>query len=269
MRNKIPALVIDVVANEVSSSETHDSLESLFRAAGAPGDPPQTNKRVKALEWLRRANRVESVEPLRVLGEVLEAYMEADPDPFTAEGEWCLDRQERLRQALSSSGLEYVRGGFVVPVSAGLSSRSLEPLIRGKRITALEEEFDRALRSVETSPREAVSAACNILESTCKVYIEEERLEPPRKQDLGAVWSVVRKNLGLNPKTQEDRDIQEILGAIGGLVSGIGALRTHGSSAHGSGYRRYRLEPRHARLAVNAAHTLTMFIWETWQKRSQ
>jgi hypothetical protein len=153
-----------------------------------------------------------------------------------------------------------------VASALGTPSRTLEHLIKEKDFVSLNEEFDRALKSVEASPREAVSAACNILESLFKTYIEEERLEMPAKQDLQPVWSVVRKHLGLDPSRIEDRDIQEIMSGIFAVVSGIGALRTHASSAHGAGKRGYKLEPRHGRLAVHSAHTLALFILESWEK---
>ncbi len=53
------------------------------------------------------------------------------------------------------------------------------------------------------------------------------------------------------------------------LVDGIGALRTHASSAHGAGKKQYKLEPRHARLAIHSAHTVTLFILESWARRSR
>jgi Abortive infection C-terminus len=49
------------------------------------------------------------------------------------------------------------------------------------------------------------------------------------------------------------------------IVEGIGTLRTHASSAHGAGKTTYRLEPRHARLAIHAAHTVVLFSLETGQ----
>jgi hypothetical protein len=51
------------------------------------------------------------------------------------------------------------------------------------------------------------------------------------------------------------------------VVDGIGALRTHASSAHSEGRKGYKLEARHARLAVNAAHSVATFVLETWDKR--
>ena len=122
-------------------------------------------------------------------------------------------------------------------------------------------------KNVEASPREAVSAACNILESIFKTYIEEEKLSVPNKQDLQPVWKVVRDDLGLDPSKIEERDLQEILSGIFATVNGIGALRTHASSAHGSGKKAYVLKPRHARLAVHSAHTLATFVFESWQEK--
>lgn len=226
MRRPIPAPVIAALSDVLPEVETHAGLTSLFLHAGAPGDPPEGNKQIKVQEWLRRVNRDESVNPLEVLGLLIEPVMEADCDaPVTGHPK--RERKTRL------------------------------------------EEFARALRNVEANPREAVSAGCNILESVCKIYIQEEGLEAPAKQDLQGIWRAVRKNLGFDPSAVEDRDLKEILSGLLGVVSGIGALRTHASSAHGAGRPKYRLEPRHARLAVHAAHTVVAFVLESWEEKKQ
>jgi hypothetical protein len=266
MRREIPSAIIAMVAEQVSSSETHATLDGLFMYAGAMGEPPPGSKHAKALDWLRRVNRDESLDPMKVLGRLIEGYMEALTEQFVPNDAFIRERKEKIARALASCELQYVRGGRVVG-SLAAPSRTLEQLIRDRDFGSINDEFDRALKSVESSPREAVSAACNILESLFKIYIEEEKLEMPAKQDLQPVWSLVRKHLGIDPSRVEDRDIQEILSGIFAVVSGIGALRTHASSAHGSGKRTYRLEPRHARLAVHAAHTLTLFVLESWDKK--
>ncbi|MFW1737606.1 abortive infection family protein, partial [Acinetobacter sp. ULE_I080] len=43
-------------------------------------------------------------------------------------------------------------------------------------------------------------------------------------------------------------------------------LRTHSSSAHGAGVKQYNLKPRHARLAIHAAHTIGLYILESWKE---
>lgn len=267
MRHLIPAPVISVVADVSSSRETHASLNSLFLYAAAPGDPPDGSKHVKALEWLRRVNKDESVEPLTILGKLIEGYMETPPSI-----EWDNDTaREKIQQVLVQTKLQYVQGGKVVSALAplGAPSRTLETMLKSFDYKAVDEEFSRALLNVDSEPREAVSAASNILESFCKVYIVDNGLEMPSKQDLKPLWTVVRKHLGFDPGVIVDQDLQTILTGLFATVEGIGALRTHASSAHGAGRTSYRLESRHARLAIHAAHTVALFALETWDKRKK
>ncbi|MEZ4647488.1 MAG: abortive infection family protein [Candidatus Eisenbacteria bacterium] len=265
MRKRIPAHIVAVVADAISLSETHASMDNLFMYAGAPGDPPEGSKPVKAQAWLFRLNADEAVNPIEILGRLVEGYMEVDlDDPHLPQG-W-RDRRQKIERALLRSELSYATGGRIAGL-VGTPSRTLGELIEDRDLAAIELEFERALRSVESDPREAVSAACNILESVCKVFIEEEFLDMPKKQDLKPVWDVVRRNLGFDAGSVEDRDLKEILSGLGAVVGGIAALRTHASSAHGSAKKLYRLEPRHARLAVHSAHTIVAFILESWDKR--
>lgn len=71
----------------------------------------------------------------------------------------------------------------------------------------------------------------------------------------------------LDPGGVEDQDLQRIISGLFSVVDGIGALRTHAGSAHSEGRRGYKLEPRHARLAVKSAHTVATFVMETWDKK--
>jgi len=266
MRSLIPAPVLSVCAEIAASRETHASLDSLFTYAGAPGDPPPGSKPVKSQAWLRTTNKDESVDPLQVLGRLIENYMEEPLDPKNEFHRVRFEDRERIRKVLAQCELQYVKGGKVVG-ALGTPSRTLEEFIKDKDLASIEAEFSRALTNVESSPRDAVSAASNILESVCKVYIAEEGLELPAKQDLQPVWTTVRKHLGFDPSKLEDQDLQRILSGLISIVDGIGALRTHASSAHGAGKRSYKLQPRHARLAIHSAHTVALFILESWHKR--
>lgn len=266
MRRLIPASVLAICAEIIANRETHASLDNLFIYSGAPGDPPPGSKPAKALAWLRIVNKDESTNPLNVLGKLIEGYMEEPPNPdnhFYAESQKDI---ERLRTSLSNSELQYIKGGKVQGTLAA-PSRTLEQFIKDSDYISIEIEFNRALSNVESNPREAVSAASNILESVCKVYICEEALEMPAKQDLRSVWTIVRKHLGFDPSTVEDGDLQKILSGLITITEGIGSLRTHASSAHGAGKTSYKLEPRHARLAIHSAHTVALFVLETWDKK--
>lgn len=271
MKKEIPAPVIAVLAEYLAILETHAGLDNLFLYADAPGEPPDTSKPVKVQTWLRRINK-ESENPLKILGKLVEGYMELpeEKEDVFLWGTNVTDHKKefkgKLAAVFSQTNLSYLTGGIISDGSSA-PSKSLMDLIKGRDIPSIEAEFTRALSTVNSAPRESVSAACNILESIFKVYISDESLEIPQKQDLQNVWKIVRGNLGFDPKLVQDDDLKKILTGILSIVDGIGAFRTHASSAHGQGRIQYNLKPRHARLAVNAAHTIALFVIETWDER--
>jgi hypothetical protein len=275
MRKEIPAPVIAVLSDRLYDIESHAGLDNLFLYADAPGDPPEGSKPVKTQAWLRRINK-ESEFPLKVLGKLIETYMELPEEEDNNKVLWgvnVVDQKQELKSKLQSvldrCNLTYLTGGIISDGSSA-PSKSLSELIKGRDIPTIEAEFNRALANVNSEPREAVSAACNILESIFKVYIDDENLPQPQKQDLQSVWKVVRVDLGFDTKLVQDDDLKRILSGILSIVDGIGAFRTHASSAHGEGRKVYKLKPRHARLAIHSAHTLALFVLETWdEKRSK
>ncbi|MDX7488881.1 MULTISPECIES: abortive infection family protein [Serratia] len=267
MRREIPQPIIDVVAEYMSEVETHDRLDSLFDYVGAPGEPPDQPKKSKSLAWLRRINK-QCDEPLALLGKLIEKYMDAER-PDNSNNIWDKELKEfveSMHKHLEKYGLKYMTGGFIVDGSS-ITSLSLRDAIKKRDIPAVENEFSRAIKNLHSDPREAVSAACNIMESTFKIYIADEGITPPAKQDLQGLWKVVRDSLGMNTKSIEDEDLKRILSGLYSIADGVGALRTHASSAHGAGRKIYKLKPRHARLAISSAHALTMFILESWEEK--
>ena len=266
MNRRIPAAVLALTAGLASERETHASLDSLFMYAGAPGDPPEGSKHTKALAWLRRANLDPRIDALLVLGRILEGYLEAQVDLRSTWDNPLIEQREKILKSLAESELQYVKGGQITG-AMGTPTRTLSEFIRDRDLDSIDQEFQRAVQNATLSPREAISAASNILESVCKVIIAEEKLPSPAKQDLQSVWGVVRKHLGIDPSKVEDQDLQQILTGLLSIVHGLGSLRTHASSAHGAGKAPYRLEPRHARLAIHSAHTLCLFVLESWSKK--
>lgn len=274
---KIPPSVIGVTGRVLADRYTHSDLDSLFLSAGFPGDPPEGNKVTKCQHWMRAANNA-CADALARFGRVISEYMdEPPPEPWTswAGGEQISepDPRDKIREAMAREGLTYVRGGGIVGASIGGPSRSLAERLQTEGIAALEEEYRRAYAYIESDPPAAVTAACAILESVCKTYLEMEGVLLPSKQVLRSLWSETSKRLGLNPRELADDDLKRILQGLSSVADGVAALRTHEGSAHGrSGHNasdrlRYRLKARHARLAVHAAHTMALFLLETWEDR--
>lgn len=274
---QIPRPVISEIASIFSNIYRHTDLNSIFMSADAPGDAPDCNKQDKTTEWLLRCNG-KGLNSLKILGKVLEEYMErvveVDPAPFfsadfddNANANEFLAKRQKLHELLGRYGLKYIQGGTVCQIGVSSASQSLEQMLKSKNIPAIEIEFKRALDEIEKDPPASLTAACSIVESFCKVYIEERTLDAPKDATIKPLWAVVAKDLGFDPSRLEDDDLKKILGGLSSIVDGVGALRTHAGSAHGRGKKGYRIQPRHARLAVHAAHTLILFALETWEQK--
>src|ERR1700730_4447469 len=85
-----------------------------------------------------------------------------------------VDGRERIRAALAKEGLSYSRGGHIHGAALSGPSRSLAERIKAGGIPAIEIEYERAYKTIECDPGAAVTAACAILESVCKCYLETE-----------------------------------------------------------------------------------------------
>ncbi len=246
----------------------HATLNRLFAESGAPGDAPEGNCVDKSVAWLKRAAADPECDGLRVLGAVLEQFMDTDIQGHYHFNDEHSKQQVRVRQLLNREGLEYVRGGRVIVAGSVAPIRQLEAILRERDLGGVNTEFDRALESVQSDPAAAVTAACAILESLCKVYIEDCGLELPSDQSVQPLWKIVQADLGLDPKSIPDNDLRQVLAGLSAIVHGHGAFRTHTGSAHGRGRTSYRLSPRHASLVIGAAHTLSTFIITTWDERT-
>ena len=263
----LPAAVCSVVGRVLGSFiYSHRRLEGLFSQAGAVGEVPEGNCVVKCQSWLRRMHN-EVPDPAAVLGKVLEEFMEVDSS-FQPDGQ--REERQKIVEVLGRSGLSYHTGGFILGAASALPTKSLKQILKDCDLAGVDKEFERALANIDKDPPAAITAACSILESLFKVYIEDnEGIEMPSDQSLKPLWKVASKHLGLDPSVIEDNDVKKILSGMNSIVDGIGSLRTHTSSAHGHGRRPYRLQARHARLAVSASHTLVGFFIETWDQRKR
>ena len=175
--------------------------------------------------------------------------------------------RESVKRALAKHGLSYGAGGRIFGGAVSLPTKSLDALIRERNVPEIEKEFQRALENVEADPAAAVTAACAIVESTCKAYIAEEGLLMPADQSVQPLWKAVQAHLNLDPAKHTDTELRQMLSGLTSIVHGVGGLRTRRGSAHGQGPGGGAIEPRHARLAVHAAHSLVAFVLESWKPK--
>jgi hypothetical protein len=149
------------------------------------------------------------------------------------------------------------------------AAKSLSELLQQDGLAAVELEYQRAYSTIASDPGAAITAASAILEAVCKHYLQKKSIALPNKQTLAPLWTEVAKQLGLSPGQVTDDDLKRILSGLFSIADGVAALRTHEGSAHGHASKPYRIESRHARLAVHAAHTMAVFVLETWDERGR
>ena len=139
---------------------------------------------------------------------------------------------------------------------------------------AVRVEVDRALESAERDPPVAVTAACVIIESVCRSILAELQMEAPAKRDVEGLLRAVQEPLGLHPNRSDlppliAADIRQILGGLTSVAKGIGALRTHGGSAHAAEIGQTPVDARIARFAIHSASTIALFLVETWERKQR
>ncbi|TQV77346.1 hypothetical protein FLL45_05220 [Aliikangiella marina] len=271
MNNKIPNSVIGAVSSVIAAHYySHSKLNTLFMESGAPGEPPEGNCETKCSNWLKRCNEDPLINAFEVLGHVIQGFMDQEEtsalfgsrdNDFTEKG------KARIKNALAKNQLSYKTNGFIVLAGSNPTTKTLKDYLRTGDFSSIEKEFERALKNIDTDPHASITAASSIIESVCKTYIETFGLEMPNKKNILPLWKTVQKHLGLNIDRNLGEDEQKILSGLSSIVDGIGAFRTHIGSAHGRGIKPPRITVAEARLAVNASHTLTIFIMERWHTR--
>lgn len=201
-----------------------------------------------------------------------------DPREYLAEPEKAAVVREHINRSLEPDGLTVA----IVCGKAHLTKREATGAIIQPFISKVETlDFDtvqieiaRALPSIQEDPEDAVTAACSLIEAVCRSILLELGQPLPSKKDIDGLLKAVQEPIGLSPGRTDlpieiEQDVRQILGGLTSVAKGIGALRTHGGDAHGreKGFR--RIDPRIARLALNSASSIALFLIETWERKEQ
>lgn len=269
MTNNIPSSVIGVVSSVIASYYySHSKLNILFMSAGAPGEAPEGNCETKCTNWLKRCNDDPSVDSLKVLGDLLQEFMDKEQEPFGQESSILTEGQNRIKSVLGKNQLEYHINGHIRLAGFSPTNNTLEDYLKSGDFSSVEKEFERAIKNINTDPHAAITAASSIIEAVCKAYIETFNLDMPTKQNIVPLWKSVQQHLGLNLDKNLREDQKKIIQGLFSIVDGVGSFRTHIGSAHGRGISPPQIITSEARLAVNSAHTLVIFILDCWQAKN-
>ncbi len=148
---------------------------------------------------------------------------------------------------------------------------SLAPLKEHAKVlnaNHLAEQIRRMEASVETDPSLAIGTAKELVETCCKTILAERGKPVPGTPDVSTLTKETLKELKLVPEGVPDAArgadvIKRLLSNLGTIGNGLAELRGLYGTGHGKHGSASGLSTRHAKLAVGAAATLTVFLFET------
>lgn len=178
------------------------------------------------------------------------------------------DQVITLRARLERDGRTVTDQRWIVPIAGAAAVPS--SLAHLTDPSAILDGFDRIARTLPDHPREAIGAAKELIESTAKIVLVQlgEHVDE-RSDDLPALISRAQKALRLHPSAAtagpDGSDaVKKILGGLTSAAIGVAELRNRGyGTGHGPAATPVGLHPRHAYLAVGAAHTWCQLVLDT------
>lgn len=129
--------------------------------------------------------------------------------------------------------------------------------------TGLNDCWRKMLERVESAPDGAITMARTTMETVLKHLADELGESYSAQEDFSVLYKKVAKKLNLSPDSHTEEVFRSILGGYSAIAGGLGRIRNLYGDAHGQGAKPLRPAIRHARLAVNASATLSLFLIET------
>ena len=143
------------------------------------------------------------------------------------------------------------------------TSKDIDETLRGIDSVSINEYWKKTLQRLNDDPEGAITSARAMVESTCKTILEEKGISYTNDGDLIKLYKETAKSLNLSPELHAEQVFRQILGGCASVVSGFASLRNIYGDAHGKGRKHVKPNLRHAKLAVNIAGGLCLFLLET------
>ncbi|MET3590455.1 hypothetical protein ABID23_001566 [Bartonella silvatica] len=184
---------------------------------------PNDSKAVKVKKQLNAIN-LQCDEPLEILGNLLGDFMDNDShtaieflfeEKSEAQVQKLKEDQSKILETLKKDGLQYERGGYIIKeretqeLKAGLlSAETLQKEVAKNGLSAIETEIKRALANIETDPMASELYAANILEASCKAYLDHYAiLYKKTAHTLPALWKQVAEHAKICPEDVEKKTL--------------------------------------------------------------
>jgi hypothetical protein len=133
--------------------------------------------------------------------------------------------------------------------------------------THIAQQIRRLQEAIESDPDLAIGTAKELVETLCKTILSERRIEYGMSEDLPGLVRLTIKNLSIVPEdiaeaSQAEKTITVLLNNLGSIGSQLAEMRNRFGTGHGKSSNHIGLQRRHAKLAIGAAATLAVFLFE-------
>ncbi len=132
----------------------------------------------------------------------------------------------------------------------------------------LSQQITRMEAAIHDDPALAIGTAKELIETCCKTILRERGKAADDSWDIPKLVHATLEELSLVPdgipkEKQASHSIRKTLGNLAQVAQGAAELRNLYGTGHGKDATMPNPPPRHARLAVGAASTLVVFLFET------
>jgi hypothetical protein len=130
------------------------------------------------------------------------------------------------------------------------------------------QQIRRLRESTDADPELGIGTAKEFLESICKTILTERGTPPSKSEDLPGLVRSTIKSLSIVPpklagQPHAEKTITVLLNNLGSISHQLAELRNQFGTGHGRSTVHVGLPARHAKLAIGAAATLAVFLYES------
>jgi hypothetical protein len=153
-------------------------------------------------------------------------------------------------------------------LARGLNLTTLKEQAKTLNAHHLAEQIKRLEASVESDPSLAIGTAKELIETCCKTILAERGKPLAGTPDISTLTKSALKELKLVPDGIPEASrgaevIKRLLSNLGTIGNNLAELRSLYGTGHGKHGSSTGLSARHAKLAVGAASTLAVFLFDT------
>jgi hypothetical protein len=196
--------------------------------------------------------------------------------------------EDETESLLEMFNLNLNRDGWQIAVTAYISGRpvfsarrlflkmdhslnTLKNAVKGLSVEYISQQITRMQSSIVSDPELAIGTAKELVETCCKTILLERGIALDGDPDLPKLMRLTQKELNLLPEHFDDNvkgvdAVRRVLSSFANVRQGMAELRKLYGTGHGKAGKSKAIEPRHAKLAVGAATTLAIFLFETYKK---